>query len=153
MANVQQVMNREVITCDLDDSLDLVAQRMWDGDVGCLPVIDDRRSVVGMITDRDVCMAAYTRGLRLAEIRVGDVMSRKVVSCSADEDLAAVEWRMAVAQVRRVPVVDSRGALIGIVSMNDLARKASSLHDEAAFVDAMAHVCEPRRRTALVTAS
>lgn len=144
MTNIRELMNPEVITCAPGDSLDTAARAMWEGDIGCLPIVDEDRRVIGIITDRDACMAAYTRGQRLADIPIREVMSRNVVTCSPDEDLGAVEWRMAVAQVHRLPVVDATGHLLGIVSMNDLARSASDLHEEARIVETLAHVSAPR---------
>jgi CBS domain-containing protein len=68
--NISQLMNRNVATCRPEDNLAIAAGKMWDRDVGCLPVVGADGSVVGMITDRDVCMGAYTQGRPLHEIPV-----------------------------------------------------------------------------------
>jgi CBS-domain-containing membrane protein len=79
-----------------------------------------------MITDRDVCMAAYTQAQVLARIPVSRAMSDELFSCSADEDIDQVEKRMRQHQVRRLPVVDDQGRLRGILSLADVAQRAAS---------------------------
>lgn len=118
---ISQVMKSDVETCASDDNLAAAASRMWDCDIGCLPVLDDAGQVVGMVTDRDICMAALTRGQPLHEIPVSVAMAKEVLSCAPDASLIEAEKVMRSAQVRRLPVIDSEGALVGIVSLNDLA--------------------------------
>ena len=119
---VSKLMHRDVVTCRTVDSLDCAAQLMWDHDVGCVPVLDENGRVAGMITDRDVCMAAYTRGAPLRAIPVASTMSREVYSCGPDDDLGSAEREMSRRQVRRMPVLDEKGQPIGILSLNDIAR-------------------------------
>lgn len=122
---VKDVMVREVATCDVDDKLNRVAELLWEHDCGIVPVVDFHGRLLGVITDRDVCMAAYTKGLPLVAIRVGDVMSRDVRTCRAQDPVADVQSLMSARRVRRVPVVDRLGYLVGIVSLNDVARRAA----------------------------
>jgi CBS domain-containing protein len=96
---------------------------MWKQDVGSLPVVENER-VVGMITDRDACMAAYIQGRRLDQIEVRVAMSRNLYSCDPDATPAEAEAVMTEHQVRRLPVVDGDGRLLGIVTLADLARRA-----------------------------
>ena len=95
---------------------------MWEKDCGCLPVVDVAGRVVGMITDRDICMAAYTRGTPLGGETVESAMTRGVVTCGPEDTLGEVERLMKTAQVRRIPVVDDNAKLIGIISLSDMAR-------------------------------
>jgi CBS domain-containing protein len=97
---------------------------MWTSDVGCLVVTDEDRKPIGMITDRDIAMAAYTQGTLLRDARVKSAMARNPLVCLQDTALADIESMMNRAQVRRVPVVDVQGKLVGIVSLADLARSA-----------------------------
>jgi CBS-domain-containing membrane protein len=122
--NVSELMTNPVKTCTTADNLQRAAQIMWEGDCGAVPVVDGEDSVVGMITDRDICMAAYTRGLALWQMQVSDTMSKEVHQILASDRLEAAEDVMKSARVRRVPVLDGGGRLVGIVSMNDLARHA-----------------------------
>jgi CBS domain-containing protein len=119
---VMSLATRDVTSCRADDSLARAAQIMWDHDAGCVPVVDERGGLVGMITDRDIAMAALTQRRALAEIATATAMARNVVWCTPREDVRSVEQRMATHQVRRVPVVDDDGFLVGILSLADLAR-------------------------------
>jgi CBS domain-containing protein len=119
-----ELFQREIVTCSARDSLQQVAELMWKFDVGCLPVASDDGRVTGMITDRDVCMAAYLQGAPLRSITVSSVMSREVVTCKAGDDLRDIELAMRHRQIRRVPVTDDLGRLIGMISLNDIARAA-----------------------------
>lgn len=142
---VSKLMTRDVITCRVEDSLDAAAQQMWAYDIGSLPVVDDRGCIVGMITDRDALMAAFTHGEPLRAISAGSTMSADPFTCSPDDELTAVEAAMSRRQIRRVPVVDDLGHPIGIVSMNDLARASQRSELSAAEVAAtLAAVCAPR---------
>jgi predicted transcriptional regulator len=98
---------------------------MWESDCGCVPVLDENGRVVGMITDRDICMAAYTQARLLGQIPVSRVMSHELYSCGPDEEIDKVEKTMRAHQVRRVPVVDDDGRLQGIVSLADIAQRAA----------------------------
>lgn len=111
-------------SCSPQDSLTLVARLLWDHDCGALPVVDEQGRPCGMITDRDVCMGAYTTGKPLHEIRVSDVMSRHIHSCGVDEPLERAIAVMIDAQVRRVPIVGHDGRLAGMLSLADVVRAA-----------------------------
>jgi CBS domain-containing protein len=121
---VQELMSRPVVTCRQDESASAAAGRMWDHDCGALPVVDDKGLVVGMITDRDICMAGYIQGLPLSAISVSTTMAGNVCVCHAGDSVDQVERLMADRQIRRLPVVDSEGRPIGILSINDVARQA-----------------------------
>jgi len=119
-------------TCAPEDPLYRPAQIMWEHDCGCVPVVDDSGRLSGIITDRDICMAAYTKGLPLNSIRAAEVMSRHVHMCASDDTLERAIGRMAEAEVRRLLVVSEDGKLRGIVSLADVARGAALLgHHEA----------------------
>ncbi len=123
--NVGELMTRGVRSCHADDTLNSAAQIMWENDCGCVPVVDEEHRVVGILTDRDVCMAAYTQGGPLGALHVGSAMSKEVFSCTTADTLAAAEEAMRTHRVRRLPVVDGRGHLVGIISLNDIARAAA----------------------------
>lgn len=122
MTRVEEIMSKATYSCHPDDPLNSVAQLMWEHDCGCLPVVDGLSHVVGIITDRDVCMAAYTQGRSLSEIPVSRAYTRDVKTCKKDEPLSRAEDTMTQAQVRRLPVVDDNGALVGLLSLSDLAQ-------------------------------
>src|SRR6516162_5979831 len=99
----------------------------WRGDFGILPVVSPAGKVVGMITDRDICMAAVTKHRDPTNIRVKEVMSGKVYGCSPDTDIREALKIMQQKQVRRLPIISAEtGRLEGILSMNDVALKAKA---------------------------
>jgi CBS domain-containing protein len=121
---VEELMTVEVKVCGPGDSLNRAAQIMWENDCGCVPVVDDAGRVVGMLTDRDVCMAAYTQGRLLVEIPVSSAMSKTLVVCGRDDTIATADQRMRQHRVRRLAVVDGYGRIAGILSLSDIARRA-----------------------------
>lgn len=124
--SVRQIMTDAVASCSPAEPLNAAARQMWEHDCGAVPVVDAGK-LVGIITDRDICMAAYTQGRPLAAIAIQDVMARHVRVCRADDSLEHAASSMADARVRRLPVVDAEHRLVGIVSMADIARSASVL--------------------------
>lgn len=119
---------------------------MWEADIGAVPVLDDKARVVGMLTDRDICMAAYTQGLPLSQIIAAEVMSKSIVTCAPTDTVARAEELMRANAIRRLPVVDGQRHVVGIVSMNDLARAAATAHrGHGELVATMAAICRPRR--------
>lgn len=123
---VEDLMTREVHSCGPNDSLYTAARIMWDHDCGCVPVVDAAGSAIAMITDRDICMAAYTQGRLLTEAVVSSAASRGVVVVHPYDTLDAAERVMQMNRVRRVPVVDDAGCPVGILSLNDIARKGDT---------------------------
>ena len=121
----KDVMTGEVHTCLPDTDLGLAAMQMWEGDFGVLPVVADGGKVVGMITDRDICMAAASRNQAPGAIRVEEVMTGQVYSCSANDDIHDALKTMEQRRVRRLPVLE-HGKIVGLLSLNDLALKARS---------------------------
>ena len=119
---VQDLMTTEVGTCRAFDNADRAAQIMWERDCGTVPILDQEGCVVAMLTDRDLCMAAMTQGRALSEIRVSSAMSRDLWACRPDDDLSRTEAVMRARKVRRLPVVDAEGKLVGLLSLSDLAR-------------------------------
>ncbi len=120
-APVRTIMPPAPSSCSPDDTLNRAAQIMWDRNVGSVPVLDGNQRLVGILTDRDICMAAYTRGLPTQAMTVASVMATDVTPCSPEDSIGHVARLMAEKQIRRVPVLDA-GRLAGIVSLGDIAR-------------------------------
>lgn len=147
--NVTKVMTGDAATCSPSDTLNRAAQLMWEKDCGFLPVVDGEQRVVGVVTDRDVCMGAYTQGKSLMEVPVESVMSRDIRVCKAEDEVASVERIMRENKIRRVPVVDEAGGLLGVVTLGDLARCSQTGPLQKALsglgiAKTLASVCEPR---------
>lgn len=103
---------------------------MWDHDVGAVVVITDEDKPVGVVTDRDACMAAHTQGVALHDASLTAAMSRTLITCNVATPIAEVRTLMVEAQVRRVPVVDDEGKLVGVVALTDLVKEASAVLPE-----------------------
>lgn len=159
---VEQLMTQDVRTCRPGDNLSAATQLMWDGDCGCIPVVSDDGStrVIGMITDRDICMATHFLGCRPRDVPVRDVMSTGLRAVGPSEELADAEAIMCDAQVRRLPVVDEDQRLIGVLSLADLAqeadRKRRSKHspiNEEEVGDTLTAICAPRSPSQLAASA
>ena len=117
---VAEVMTQKVHTCSPTDPLHAAVQIMWEHDCGSVPVVREDGHVIGMITDRDVCMAAFLRGQRLDECVVRDVMAAPAITCRPSDPVEKAESAMREYRIRRVAVIDESDRVTGIVSMNDL---------------------------------
>jgi len=114
-------MRRDVQTCRPETDLSTVAMQMRQSDCGVLPVVASSGEVLGMITDRDICMAAAIKHCDVASIRVSEVISGNVYACSPDAEIDTACSIMRQKRVRRLPVVTAEeGKLVGILSINDL---------------------------------
>jgi len=117
---VREIMTGAVGSCGMEANLAAAARIMWDKDCGSVPVLDNEGHVIGMITDRDICMALTTRNRLASEVLVGDVINGVVKTCAPDDAVTDALKAMRGEQLRRLPVVDSEGELVGILSLNDV---------------------------------
>jgi CBS-domain-containing membrane protein len=147
---VEQLMARPVETCRASDTLAHAAQLMWDHDCGCLPVCDDSERVIGVITDRDICMCGLFERRPLEELSVATAMSKDVHVCRADDTIEHAEELMRDERIRRLPVVDDGRTLVGLIALADLAREAADesrgdKHDvtESEVGFTLAAICAP----------
>ncbi|MDF3066894.1 MAG: hypothetical protein K0R38_2495 [Polyangiaceae bacterium] len=150
-APVHDAMRTRVHICSPEDTLARAAQVMWEKDLGCLPVCGPGRRPLAMLTDRDISMAAFMQWKHLAEVSVESAMSRSIFTCSPDDELARAEEIMRQNQVRRLPVVDEQGVLVGLLSLGDVARyvhQRSSYSNgtpaQQRLAETLAAICEPR---------
>ena len=120
---VREIMTSDPVCCVLTDTAQRVAQMLRDDDVGSFPVVQDQQSrkLVGMITDRDLCCSVIADGLDPKTTAVSKLMSSEPVSCRDGENVEKCEKAMQEHQIRRMPVVDGEGCVIGIVAQADLA--------------------------------
>ncbi len=144
---VSQLMNARPRSVRGHESLAEAARIMWDRDCGWVPVLDDGDHVVGVITDRDICMAAFTRGMPLAAMAVEGTMSTNVHSVHPTDPVENALALMRNHRIRRLPVIDGDGVLVGLLSMSDLTREAATgggrLRPEE-VVTTLSAICEPR---------
>jgi signal-transduction protein with cAMP-binding, CBS, and nucleotidyltransferase domain len=135
-------------SCQPSDTLNEAARLMWEFDCGAVPVVNHAGRLVGMITDRDICMAAYTTGQALAALSVESAMSSDVATAAPHDSVGSIASSMRLKQVRRIPVVDE-GKLVGIVTLADIARHIETdagVHTGAALdlAHTLAAISEPR---------
>lgn len=150
--SITRLMTPEPATCVPETNLAAAAMIMWRADCGIVPVVEPQSNrLAGVITDRDICMAAATKHQAACSIPVADVMTRTVVTCRASDSVGKALARMAEHRVRRVPVVDDEGVLVGVLSLADLIGKAAGSpgreHAEpvtdAAVLSALRSICRP----------
>jgi CBS domain-containing protein len=150
---IEKLMTSNVKACAPDEHLSAAAKIMWDADCGIVPVVDHAGQVVGVVTDRDICIACWTRDAKPSDLRVGDTMTTDVKTCKPEETIAAAEKLMEKHQVRRLPVTDAKNKLVGIISMNDISREAERERGQGTkrldirsdeVVEALAAICRPR---------
>lgn len=123
---VQDVMTKDPSCVTPSATIREAAQLMEREDIGIVPVVNDKGSnrLVGLITDRDIAIRVVAQG-HDGDLRVSDIMSTSdLATCSADDDVSEVMEAMANEQVRRIPIIDDRGTLVGIVAQADIVRKA-----------------------------
>ncbi len=123
---VQDFMVRDVKFCSPNSNLAQVAEIMWNGACGTLPVLTDSRKLWSMITDRDICIALGTRNLRASEVHVSEVAAPRYFACAPDDDIDVALKTMAAQEVRRLPVVDDEQKLVGILSIDDIILHAKT---------------------------
>ena len=121
----RDIMTREPECCRPDQTARDAAQVMRDRDCGCVPIVDDAGSVIGIVTDRDLAIRAIALG-KDSNTSLKELMTPEAASCGPDDDLRDVEQKMAELQIRRIPIVDTSGRCLGIISQADIARASAT---------------------------
>lgn len=112
-------METTVSVCRPENNLAEATAMMWEGRCGVLPVVDEQDRVISMITDRDICIALGTRNLRASDVQVKDVAPPRVFTSLDNDEISAALTTMASQNIRRLPVVNDEGKLVGILSIDD----------------------------------
>ncbi len=143
---VHELMTKRVSSVHPASSVERAARLMENCDCGALPVVGDDGLLIGVVTDRDIVIRVIARGRDVRNAIVADCMSERVFACYTDESVAECMRQMARHRVRRMPIVDRRGRLIGIVAQGDLARHAwhrPAGDERDAMIDVVGAVSEP----------
>lgn len=130
---VKEIMTPNAKAIWLTESLADAAQLMWENDCGVLPIIKDGRKVIGMITDRDICMATAMRDQNPSSVSVEEVMTGLAYSLNPEDEIEQALKAMQEHKIRRLPVVNAEGELEGILSMNDVVLNATGTDDSIAY--------------------
>lgn len=117
---VHQLMSQPPESCRPSSDLAAVAMIMWRQDCGIVPVVDQDDRLLGVVTDRDICMAVATRHRRAEELTAAEVMHTPVISVESHQDVREAMRLMAENQIRRLPVLYEDGRIAGMLSANDL---------------------------------
>ncbi|HYU33360.1 MAG TPA: CBS domain-containing protein [Thermoanaerobaculia bacterium] len=126
---VRDIMKGEVRLCGLDTDAGTAGRLMAEAGCGCLPVLAMNR-VVGMITDRDICLALAKLDRKASEVQVREVITGELFTCGADDHIAEALETMRIFGFRRLPVVDDEQKLLGILSLDDLILESRALGAE-----------------------
>lgn len=121
---IETVMTKQPSCCSPSDTLQGVAQMMRQQDVGAIPVVSDlvSKKLVGIITDRDLCVRAMAEGKDPHTTTIGPYFTTEVITCSPEDTLEACEQKMRQHRIRRIPVVDNKNLCVGIIVQADIAR-------------------------------
>ena len=130
MVKCSQVMTENPVCCLNDDSVERIAQWMQTEDIGSVPVVDDyqNRKLIGIVTDRDIALRVVGGKMDAHTTTVGEIMTPNPVHCEPDDTLDALMDMMARHRIRRMPVVDDSGRLVGIVAQADLTTRVRDPH-------------------------
>jgi CBS domain-containing protein len=143
---VRDLMTSDVEACRPDTDLAAVARMMWDRDCGFIPVVDAAGALRGVVTDRDICIAASTRRLLPEYMPANQVMTHPVHACLPNDEISEALGAMKQYKVRRLPVIDANGTLKGVISMNDivLASEQGLGPEPKEIVSTLAAICVHR---------
>jgi len=117
---VRDVMMGTPASCTSETNLAAAVEILWNRNCGILPIVNAQQEVIGVVTDRDICIALGTRNRPAGEIPVSDVASGKIFACQPDDDIRSALVTMGIAKVRRLPVINAKHKLEGILSMDDV---------------------------------
>jgi CBS domain-containing protein len=143
---VSEIMKTGVATCAPMDTLATAGRVMHERRCGFVPVVDSEGAVVGVLTDRDLCLAAAEAHRSMAHMAVKEVMSHPVFGCFPAENIKTILVTMAKHHVRRLPVLDNHGHLQGVLSIDDIVQAPNQRGSATAedIVQALKGICAPR---------
>jgi len=121
---IRDIMTEKATFCGPESTLEEASFLMRRHNCGFLPVVGEGGNVIGVITDRDMCIALGTRNRKPSELRVWDVMPHKLFTCMEGDDVHCALKTMRSARIRRLPVIDRDGSLVGVLSIDDIVLKA-----------------------------
>jgi len=117
---VEKIMATDVGFCRLEDTLIKTAEIMRQKNCGGVAVVDAENKVVGIITDRDICIAVAARNKKVSQVKVKELTGGKIIGCAANDKIEDALKKMRKNQLKRLPVTDKSGKLVGILSLTDI---------------------------------
>ena len=137
---IKDCMTNKVSFCTPNDTVYKAVNIMNECEVGCVPVCDDQKSIVGIITDRDIILRGIACDKDVKTTKASDIMTCNVCTCSKDDDIYDAELKMANNQIRRIPVVDNN-KIIGILTFGDLTHYYDEIGEDE-FCSTVENICE-----------
>ncbi len=119
---ISECMCKDVCFVKPDCKVYDAARIMCENHIGCIPVCNDEKCIVGILTDRDILLRTVACNKDTKATTVSDIMTTNVCTCGCEQDIIDAENTMAKNQIRRIPVVDEKNKVVGILTMGDLAR-------------------------------
>ncbi len=142
----KHLMTRRPLTCSPEASAQAAALIMSEEDVGIVPIVDPETDrLVGVVTDRDLCLDVVAAGKHPHNVRLSDVVHGEPVTCHVDDEVALCLSRMKECQVRRIPIVDDSGACVGIIAQKDVALRLSEAESVASILRDISTSSRPTR--------
>jgi CBS domain-containing protein len=117
---VRDIMKQPAISCGADTNVGSAVQLMWEHNCGLLPVVGADQKLIGVVTDRDICIAMGTRNRLPGDLSIGEIATKEVFTCEPEDEIQEALDAIASNHVRRLPVVDRQGVPQGILSMDDI---------------------------------
>ena len=127
---INDCMCKDVCFVKPDCTVYDAARIMCENHIGCIPICDDQRCVVGILTDRDLLLRTVACDKDTKSTSVSDIMTTNVCTCNSNEDVCDAEQKMSQNQIRRLPVVDDQGGVIGILTMGNLAQQDKKIGEQ-----------------------
>lgn len=138
---VDECMCQDVCFVKPDCKVYDAARIMNENHIGCIPVCDDNKYIVGLITDRDIVLRAVACDKDYKNTPVSDIMTKNVCTCGCKEDIYQAQKTMSQNQIRRIPVVNEQNKMVGILTMGDLANHWQEIGDKE-FTSTLENICD-----------
>lgn len=116
-----EIMTEDIIHCTKQTTMVGAASLMRNEDVGVLPVLDDDKKLIGLVTDRDIVVRGLAENLNPTNTAIVHIMSEDLITCRPNDEIEVAMQRMREAQIRRIPVVDGGNRLMGMIAQADIA--------------------------------
>ncbi len=138
---VRDYMSNEVFSCTPSTSVYDAAKLMQENHVGCIPICDNENCMIGVVTDRDLVLRCIASDKNAKETPVSDIMTTNVWTCKPDDEMTNAQNKMGDEQIRRLPVVDNNGKVIGMLTIGDLVKNDLELGQNEVS-DTLNSICE-----------
>ena len=138
---VNECMCQDVCFVKPDCNVYDAARIMNENHIGCIPVVNDDKSLVGVLTDRDIVLRTVACDKNAKQTPVSEIMTTNVCTCGCESDVQQAQNLLSKNQIRRIPVVDSQNKIVGILTLGDLVNQCKNT-GEPGFSATMENICD-----------